>query len=326
MKRSFFLIFVILLLGYLIGMPGKALAASKEGLNLWFYSVLPSLLPFCILSDILIGTGRISGLLRPLEAIFRTFLGLSPAGAYAFLLGLFCGYPMGARMTGELYRQNEISYSEARYLLSFSNNASPVFLLTYLLHDQLNAFHHTWLMLCIFYGTLLLTACMMRFYYTIFAFPKKEKEKRQKEGVSETAAATSGQLSMPFSQLLDTAIMNGFEVVTRLGGYIILFSITAALIHDVSSDFPLVSPVLTGFIEMTNGIHAIAQSAFSEGWKYTLIWTVTSFGGISTLAQTKGMLNGTPLSLRDYLIGKIVHTVLTFSACILIFVFKIVHI
>lgn len=321
MKRSLFFLFILILLSYLISMPREAFAASTEGLNLWFHSVLPSLLPFCILSDILIRTGRISGLLRPLEPMFSRFLGLSSSGAYAFLLGLFCGYPMGARLTGELYRQGEISHQEAQYLLSFCNNASPVFLMTYLIHDQLDpsASGHATLMLVIFYTSLYLTSVFLRIFYKVD--PSQLKKKKQ-----NTEAKRENLPSTGFSEVVDRAIMNGFEVVTRLGGYIILFSITASLIGHLTVDFPMISPLLTGFIEITNGIHAIACSAFPVEWKYTLVWTITSFGGLSTLAQTKGMLNGTPLSLSSYLIGKFIHTALTFAFCVLIFVVKIIHI
>ena len=119
------------LLLYMLLFPKKVLADSLAGLDLWFHTVLPSLLPFMILSNVLIGANVVSQLMRPFSGFFRHVLGLSPEGGYAWLLGLFCGFPMGARLTGDMYRQHRISIEEAVYLLTFANQSSPMFLSTY---------------------------------------------------------------------------------------------------------------------------------------------------------------------------------------------------
>ena len=49
-------------------------------------------------------------------------------GSYALLLGLICGYPMGAKLTADLFREGKITKSEAQYLLTFCNNPGPVFI------------------------------------------------------------------------------------------------------------------------------------------------------------------------------------------------------
>src|SRR5699024_9101807 len=109
----------------------EAFLFSCAGLDLWFHTVLPSLLPFMILSGFFIHTGKVEKLLSRFSGFFSAAFGLTPWGAYALLLGLFCGYPMGARLTADLYARQKISRTEARYLLTFSNNASPMFLSTY---------------------------------------------------------------------------------------------------------------------------------------------------------------------------------------------------
>ena len=63
---------------------------------------------------------------------WKTFFGLSPAGAYVLILGLLCGYPMGAKLAHDLYIDQQISRREGEYLLTFSCNASPAFIISYL--------------------------------------------------------------------------------------------------------------------------------------------------------------------------------------------------
>lgn len=64
--------------------------------------------------------------------LLENVFGLSPAGAYVLILGLLCGYPMGAKLAHDLYIDQQISRREGEYLLTFSCNASPAFIISYL--------------------------------------------------------------------------------------------------------------------------------------------------------------------------------------------------
>ena len=138
---------------YLLCFPQEAFQSSASGVTLWFFHVLPSLLPFMIFSDFFIHTGLVSVLLRKIKTVFRFLFGLSMYGSYALLLGLICGYPMGAKLTADLFREGKITKSEAQYLLTFCNNPGPVFISSYILTDTLHLHRHSailsaiWLML-----------------------------------------------------------------------------------------------------------------------------------------------------------------------------------
>ena len=66
MKRKYLLLFLPLLF-FLFFFPEESLLASCEGVRLWFHTVLPALLPFLILSNILVRSGLILPLLSHLE-------------------------------------------------------------------------------------------------------------------------------------------------------------------------------------------------------------------------------------------------------------------
>lgn len=74
-------------------------------------------------------TGAVSRVAYP---VFARVFGLSKAGCYPAVIGLLSGYPVGAKTTAQLYREKMLSKSEAQYLLTFCNNASPMFLLEYI--------------------------------------------------------------------------------------------------------------------------------------------------------------------------------------------------
>ena len=130
MKRTITAAGVLLLLVFLLMFPQKSLYAAREGMKLWLNTLIPTLLPFLILTGILLHTNTIEKILKPFAFFWKTCFGLSPWGAYAFLTGMLCGYPMGAKIAADLYKNGRISKREAHYLLTFSNNPSPVFLTT----------------------------------------------------------------------------------------------------------------------------------------------------------------------------------------------------
>ncbi len=312
MKRLIFFAAVLSTLIFLLGFPKQAFMASAEGLELWFYTVLPSLLPFLILSDFLIHTGKIPELLRFFAPFFQKCFGLSVYGSYAFILGLFCGYPMGAKLTGDLLREKKIDITEARYLLTFSNNASPIFISSYILLNSLKIQNTSMITFVILYSSTAITSFIFRIWYRRFSVHTT---------YMKTPEVT---LKSSLGRLIDVSIMNSFETITRLGGYIILFSIGAAMVIQITGEHSVLAMILPAFVEITTGIHQIADSSLTFPLKYMLILTFTSFGGISTIAQTKGMLSGTPLSISVYIIGKTVNAVCTFFLVLLFFILKII--
>lgn len=298
MKRILFICSLIFTLFYLFFFPSEAFQATSQGLELWFYTILPSLLPFCILSNLLIASGILPKLLRYFIPFFQTVLGLSVYGTYALLLGLFCGYPMGAKITSDLYRQQKIDLPEANYLLTFVNHPSPMFVISYLslhLFENGRSLSATFLLL---YGSAFLTSILFRIVFHRFSLSKSKT----------FYPDTTSNISM---ELIDHAIMDGFETITRLGGYILLFSIISSMIGRICAPFSLLQWLLPGLTEMTTGIARTFQQNLSADAKYILALTFASFGGFSTIAQTKGMLHGTPLSITYYIIGKTITAVFT---------------
>ena len=90
MKRKIIIFFYICLLLFLLFHPKEALTGVKNGLGLWLNIMIPTLLPFLILTGALLKTGNIRKLLKPSAFFWKTFFGLSPAGAYVLILGLLC--------------------------------------------------------------------------------------------------------------------------------------------------------------------------------------------------------------------------------------------
>ncbi len=50
-------------------------------------------------------------------------------GAYAFIMGIISGYPVGAKIVTEFRKNGDCSRAEAERLLAFTNNSGPLFII-----------------------------------------------------------------------------------------------------------------------------------------------------------------------------------------------------
>lgn len=307
MKQRIITLFCICLLLFLLVHPEEALLSAKDGISLWLNVMIPTLLPFLILTGILLKTGNIPQLLEPLAPFWKHFFGISPAGAYVLILGFLCGYPMGAKLAHDLYINHQISQREGEYLLTFSCNASPAFIFSYLSQNILEGKIPPHSLLLI-----LLSAdfvCMLFFRFLVYhgnTVSSVKPEYRKKETYQQDSTGV----------ILDVSIMSGFETITRLGGYILIFSL---LFTGFYHYWPFCSQnkiLLTSPIELTTGLHQIAQSAFSWKIKYITSMTLTAFGGFCVMFQTKSVLEE-KLSILPYIFAKCLNASLVFLFLVL---------
>lgn len=307
MKQRIITLFCICLLLFLLVHPEEALLSAKDGMSLWLNVMIPTLLPFLILTEILLKTGNIPQLLEPLAPFWKHFFGISPAGAYVLILGFLCGYPMGAKLAHDLYINHQISQREGEYLLTFSCNASPAFIFSYLSQNILEGKIPPHSLLLI-----LLSAdfvCMLFFRFLVYhgnTVSSVKPEYRKKETYQQDSTGV----------ILDVSIMSGFETITRLGGYILIFSL---LFTGFYHYWPFCSQnkiLLTSPIELTTGLHQIAQSAFSWKIKYITSMTLTAFGGFCVMFQTKSVLEE-KLSILPYIFAKCLNASLVFLFLVL---------
>ena len=99
--------------------------ATMDALKLFFSVVFPSLLPFFILSDVLLSTGMVHYLGVYLEPLMRPLFNVPGVGSFVFSMGLAAGYPMDAVLTAKFRRQGLCTKIEGERLLAFSNSAEP---------------------------------------------------------------------------------------------------------------------------------------------------------------------------------------------------------
>ena len=297
MKRYFTSLCVIALFVLMLLFPQPVFKGASSGLLLWFNVILPTLLPFMIISNLLIGTRAIDAISKVFGPVMCRLFGVTRYGSFAIIAGFLCGYPMGGKVTADLVRKQYITWQEGEYLLSFTNNTSPMFIISYVVWQNLKDTSRTMPALLI----LILSPILCSFLFRIYYRPGARIHSSGCPPLPKAAAAS----------LMDSCIMNGFETITKVGGYIMLFSILIALLQKLPLDHFLFSLLLLPSLEMTTGIPLLCASPLSADTCFVLSLALTSFGGWCSVAQTRSMVQGTRLPITPYLIEKLITTLVT---------------
>ena len=118
---GFFALFCLFLI---LRNPDVAIEYITSGLRLCAVTVIPSLFPFLVLSELIVsgGIGRL--LLRPVSGLLAGLFRLPPDGCCAILLGMFCGFPVGARAAVSAYDAGRLTRDEAERVICASTNPS----------------------------------------------------------------------------------------------------------------------------------------------------------------------------------------------------------
>lgn len=299
--------------------PKQSLYFALTGLTLWFEKMIPALLPFMILSGLLIGLNLTDSFVAFLKPVLGRLFHLNGHGVYTLFIGFLCGFPMGARVTADLYKAGRLTKEEAQLLLNFCNNIGPIyftgFVLLTLKAKKTLPFLFGMYGLPFFYGL---------FLSRLLLFKKSVCKASVLYAASEASKPAPGLLD-----LLDDAIMSGLSGITRLGGYMILFNLlnllpymllhqnTALYVwseaHKLNVQFILYA--LNCLLEITSGISRIGNSC------PLLVLTLLPFGGFSCIAQTYSMIKGTGLSIGAYVFHKLVLTAVSGVYYVLLFHF-----
>ena len=314
MKQSFLLLILLILM---LLHPEITVKGASNGLLLWYSSVVPALFPFMVLSSLIVASGSLSILMAPVRLVFGPLLGLSAEGCYTLLSGLVCGFPMGAKTCADFLSRGQISLKEGKFLMAVCNHASPMFLLGYvypLFHGNLPL----WKLLAAVYGPALLLALPARLLYRNGA-PTGRKPKMQ--GIAEPQEIPepnppSPNQSNPGNLSADEAILSSVDVLCRIGGLLILFSIAVEFLRGARQLPAGLRLFLMGAMEMTTGIRELA-AALPYPYSAAAACASLTFGGLSGIFQTKAALGALAqkkkagLSIRQYCVWKLLYACLT---------------
>lgn len=86
--------------------PAETWHAGVRGLSIWWDVLFPSLFPFLVLSELLLGFGIVHFLGTLLNPLMRPLFRVPGSGGFVFAVSCASGYPTGAKLTAQLWEQS----------------------------------------------------------------------------------------------------------------------------------------------------------------------------------------------------------------------------
>lgn len=321
----FFLLFVLLFF------QGKTYKLQNLGLLLFANSVVPALLPFFIATEILSHTNVVLRIGELFNRYMRPIFNVPGIGAYALVMGIISGYPVGAKIVTNFRNNGLCTKAEAERLLAFTNNSGPLFIIGTV---GITMFGNTEIGILLFI-THLISSLLVGFLFRFWKYNDKEKIRTSKNTTSSNANITFSNLG----EVLSDSILNAVHTIVIIGGFVVLFSVIISILNNcgffniiavllapffknlnLSPSF--ISPIISGIIELTNGLSSVC-SISNKAISVNIIVSafLLGFGGFSVLLQVLSITSKSDISIKAYFIGKLLQGTI---ACILTYV--VIHI
>lgn len=336
MKKYYLKIFLTIIIPILviffnfiiIIFPYEMISAAKEGLLLWVNNIIPSLLPFIIGTNILMGLGVINFIGKLIEPIMYKVFRVPGIGGFALISGMTSGYPMGSKIISTIREEKQITKIEAQRLISFANNSGPLFILGAVGLGMFKSASVGYFIMIIHYTSAIITGILFRYYKVSGEIQKNYNNKNLIRNAYISMKSAKDKDGRGFGQLLGDSVGNAMQSMLQIGGFIIIFCVLVeaiklmniilileVILYPILNIFNISSNVFTGFIvgiiEVTNGTKLIASEEFTRSHVLSVAMLI-SFGGFSIHAQSINFISKTDINIFVYICSKVIHSLITF--------------
>lgn len=129
-------------------------------------------------------------------------------------------------------------------------------------------------------------------------------------------------------EVLSNAILESSTTIIMIGGFVVIFSVVISILNNskilevisyilypilklLNIPLSFAKPIMSGIIELTNGVSLITSIATKNiSINIVLCAFLLGFGGISVLLQVLSIISKTDLSIKKYIIGKLLQGII----------------
>ncbi|OMP68506.1 sporulation integral membrane protein YlbJ [Domibacillus epiphyticus] len=316
-KTSFAAVTVTLLTASLLFFSSNGLNAARVGMDMWWKTVFPSLLPFFILTELLLGLGVVAFFGSLTEKVMRVLFRLPGPAGVAWILSLASGFPTGAKLAARLRADNTITQIEAERLLAFAHSSNPLFILGAIASGFLQDPDTGFLLAAAHYMAAFFVGITMRFYGG-----QTPVSPSVSTGAIESFFLARKEDGRAFGTLIADAVISSVQTLMLVGGFIVFFSVMTELlkINGIFSavsflflkagvDISMTAPLITGLIELTAGAKQASSMNGDSADILLIISFMLAFSGFSVHAQVASIISETDIRYGPFFFARILHSI-----------------
>ena len=282
----------------------KLITFLLNSVNICIYNLFPAMIPFFIISELLINYGFVEIMAFLLRPIMKHLFHLNENCAYIIILSMLSGTPANAKYVKELLNNKKIGIKDANKILLFSHFVNPIFIIgtvgqMYLGNKKLGII-------------ILISGYITNLIVGIFLRDEKVKAVEDVKLNRKTNLKNKSFISVLKSSIVNTSktLVIVFGIITSC----IVFS-------NILNAYFKFNPLLNGILEITNGLNYVGVSNIKIIFKIILSSFYLNFGGLSIHAQVFSILDNKKIRYLPYLEARVISGILSSSISIIIYSF-----
>ncbi len=259
-------VFCFLIMLLLIVFSKDCTNAAIKGIIICGKVIIPSLFPFTVMVLIII----------------RSNLKLFPDTEFGFILSIIGGYPIGAKITEEIYKKGKITKKGAHLMQCFCVNAGPAFVVSVIGEKILKSKE---------IGIILMASHILSsLTIKLFLLKKVKKEIITVNSIKDK--------NLDFNSLFCNSVKDAAASIISVCSFIILFSVINAIFSQI-----YFLKFITYLFEVTTAVVEIKNI-------YTISFLL-GFAGISIWVQVFSLAKQSEINYLTFVISRISHGILS---------------
>ena len=304
-KYKDFLILILFILIFIELLINRNLIFQtvNQSLDLWVNTLLPTLFPFFIISDILISYNIINIIPKNIKIFLCKLFNINENAISVFLLSLLSGFPSNAKITRTLYDNKKLNKNEASHILMFTHFSNPFFI-SMISSVFLNNSKITIIILLTQYLSNIILGIIVRNHHYI----------------TKSNTITTNYKCQSFPNTLINAIKSSLNSVLLILGTLTSFLIFSKLITNLISLNNYNNTLLNGILELTSGLKSLSLLNIKEIYKVILSSIFITFGGFCIHMQVISQISDTEIKYKPFLIGRILQSFISIPISYLLYI------
>ncbi|MEW6398753.1 MAG: sporulation integral membrane protein YlbJ [Bacillota bacterium] len=331
----------LLLVAALIVYSEEAFQAALAGMKIFWEIVFPSLLPFFVLSEVMLALGVVHFLGVIFEPLMRPLFNVPGAGAFVMSMGLAAGYPMDAVITAKFRKQGLCNQAEAERLLAFTNTADPLFMFGAVAVGMFRLPGLGAVLALAHYLGAFCVGLTFRFYRR--SAPSSPALGMNHVAGGPLAAGNTGtrhrnllvraaralirarrEDGRPFGRILSDAVNESVKTLLMICGFIMLFSVLIQVLHALGAvaiiaaplrvlltvvhlDPSLADGLLRGLFEIDLGAMATSSAPAPLAQRAIVASAIIAWSGLSVHAQVVSVMAGSDVRMTPFVAARVLH-------------------
>ena len=302
-NNSFILSLSILLLMIIFILnPTRYMQSITDGLIIWATAVVPSLLPFFVLSKLLVELNFFDPFCKYISPITKKLFKAPAISGYIFLISIFSGYPVGAKLLQEYHKNGILNKNQCKKISTFTLTSGPLFILGTVSGGFFNNQKLGFILLCCHILSTVFCGIFLRNFYCN----------------DNNTTILKNQYNASKNILNDT-IYSSVLSILAIGVFISMFFMITDILPIYKISNKTIQAFITGIIEITHGCKMLSQLNLSFVSTAVLCQTLISFGGICIILQSYTYLKDCGIKFSQLIFFKCfqasISSILTFLVC-----------